>query len=83
MRALINFSFDNRYQLKVEEHDNFWVLLGSGASSPLPELRDLRFSQLCLWGFRYSGKWCRVVGWVVTDVPKDRRASMFKGQGAW
>ena len=46
MRALINFSFDNLYGLKVEEHDNFCVLLGSGVSSPLLYLRDLRFSQL-------------------------------------
>jgi len=82
MRALINFSFDNRYRLKVEERDNFWVLLGSGVSSPLLYLRDLRFSQPCFWAFSSSGKWC-VVGWVVPDVSKDRLAFMFKGQGAW
>jgi len=27
-------------------------------------VRDLRFSQWCCWGFRFSGTWCCVVGWV-------------------
>ena len=37
------------------------------------------------WGFRSSGVWCCVTGWVVLDAMEEPSASMFKGQwlDAW
>lgn len=43
-------------------------------------VRHLSFSQRCYWGFRSSGMWRRVVGWVVPDFSKEFSSFIFRGQ---
>ena len=43
-------------------------------------IQDLRFSWWCCRGFRPSGMWCCVTGWVILHLSKDCRPVIFKGQ---
>jgi len=40
----------------------------------------LRFSRWSCWGFRSSGIWCCVLGWVGSNRFKEHSVSFFKGQ---
>lgn len=44
-------------------------------------LTKLRFSHWSCWGFRSSGIWCCVLGWVASYRFKELSVSFFKGQG--